>query len=340
MWGMPIRSRPAGSATFGFDAERVNSPDLDLPERAPSGQVDVELAGGGVVGREGDRQQPALALGRVRVPVRSRNGVAWTTPPTISRTSPAFSVTKIRVGSLAGAGRVRRRRERPERDERGRGRGRRGAHQQEDQREREPHPRTRTVRDTRATFPAASVARTVSATRSDECRRNGARTAAAPREVSRTRTTPRLPRSSDLLAVRNVATPRTRARTDARHASSARNAIVSRLVLRTLRTPVTRADNTQARVSAGGAAGPGALDPHADGAPSTNLQTGPASDTTRMRPHASSPNEPAKSPRARPRHPSPGSPGGPTAVPRSRSRRRRSARPRTAALDRARRSRR
>ena len=91
-----------------------------------------------------------------------------------------------------------------------------------------------------------------------------------PRAVSRTRTTLRFPRSSDPLAVLNDATPRTRALTVARHASSARSAIVSRCVRRTLRTPVTRADNTQARVSAGGAAGPGALDAHAEGAPSTS----------------------------------------------------------------------
>ena len=96
-------------------------------------------------------------------------------------------------------------------------------------------------------LPAASTACTRNATRSDERRPSARRTARVPRAVSRSRITLRRPTTSARCEDRNVATPRIRPLTVARHASSVRSVNVSRRSRRTLRRPLTRADTRQAR---------------------------------------------------------------------------------------------
>ena len=163
-------------------------PDLDLAERAPRRQIDVEAPRGRVVGREGRRQQPTLVGLGLHDRGQSRNGVLCTSPSTITRIAPAAR-SRTRATAPKRVRRPTSQRERPERDEPGSARGRRDhgedQHHSEARGAQHPgHPFTRATRATVRTLPAASTARTRKLTRSEARRRSARRTARVPRAVS------------------------------------------------------------------------------------------------------------------------------------------------------------
>ena len=298
--GLAVRDREqhaaplAGSATFGFGRRAPVLADLDLARsRRARGQVDVEAPGGRVVGRERERQQPALARRARRViAVRSRNGVAWTTPSTISRTRPdplghEHARAARRGGAPAHVGDVN------VPSDTSVGAAAAGAASARTSssasRRRAPwpsasHPRRAGERPDVAGArrrPARAARRRSEAVppqRAPHRARRRARSAARGTTLRARDQRPRAPRGTRHAADRARCTV-------ARHASSARSATDSRRSRRTLRSPVTRARHAHARVSAGGGAGRAARRARtATGAPSTSRYTGPASETTSMPP--------------------------------------------------------
>ena len=128
-WSPGVRDRRAARGWRRVGHVRVApSAGTRAPRASPPsvrGQEDVEAAARGVVGREGDREQAALARRRSCRPVTSRN----VPPPTIF-TRPPCSTTNTR-GSLGRRGDVHRRREVADLDQRGRRGCRRGGQQHE-----------------------------------------------------------------------------------------------------------------------------------------------------------------------------------------------------------------
>ena len=276
----------AGSATFGFAPSARYSQTWISPERARarSGRRRSARRSRSRARTRSRAARARCSLARV-IAVRSRNGV---------RLHDAVDDQPHAPGPLGHehARGLARRRAAPRSasvnvpSETSEGAAAAGAATTSDEQQQSEHPRRRTHAPVTpshtaprgahgpARCPRASTAaRAQPPPRSDACRRSARLHApASPRARQPHADDAALPDAERAARRRGTSRRRgSRALTVARQASSVRSAIVSRRSRRTLRSPVTRADTSQARVSAGGAAGEARVDgAHAEGAPSTS----------------------------------------------------------------------